>query len=336
MSKRKIYDHYGLYVEQFFQAGRYLGFYTKDHIFLLVPDQSASQDDWETKWNWAQQLMRLGDKSTALYIPPLSGQRAVPIDGENQLLFQVPHMFAQKRLEDGEELQAFHQLSTRLFTETTSHFFTDRWCDWWGKRIDQLENWFWNVRKKTTYTRVDRFFLQTFPYYIGRAENAIQYVKETASLMPSFAKGSLCHFCYTPFSWVTVGEGINPVKLPVDWLYDHPARDIAEWVRYAFEEEYDHQQISTFIDQYTKTSRLSRLDRQLIFGRLLFPYYYIEQLERLYLQETIPERETAERELRRLWDREAAHLDQLAQFLKTEVSRWETEPKWLLQQKNFA
>ena len=48
-----------------------------------------------------------------------------------------------------------------------------------GKRLDQLEK-FWQSQVMNHPTDVfDQLFIESFPYYLGVAENAIQYVVDT-------------------------------------------------------------------------------------------------------------------------------------------------------------
>ena len=39
---------------------------------------------------------------------------------------------------------------------------------------------------------------------------------------------TICQERFTPLLW----HQTKRLKLPFDWVYDHPTRDIAEWIRY--------------------------------------------------------------------------------------------------------
>lgn len=54
MMQRMVYDYYGLYMVEMFQAGRYSGFYTQDKTYVFVPENQEDSSLWEEKLQWAQ------------------------------------------------------------------------------------------------------------------------------------------------------------------------------------------------------------------------------------------------------------------------------------------
>ena len=76
----------------------------------------------------------------------------------------------------------------------------------------------------------DRLFIESFPYYLGVAENAIQYVVDTEmDDTPQLTDAAtICQERFTPLLW----HQTKRLKLPFDWVYDRPSRDIAEWMPY--------------------------------------------------------------------------------------------------------
>ena len=99
-----------------------------------------------------------------------------------------------------------------------------------GKRLDRLEK-FWQSQVMNHPTDVfDQLFIESFPYYLGVAENAIQYVVDTEmDDTPQLTDAAtICQERFTPLLW----HQTKRLKLPFDWVYDHPTRDIAELIRY--------------------------------------------------------------------------------------------------------
>ncbi|MFB4163149.1 spore coat putative kinase YutH [Alteribacillus sp. JSM 102045] len=333
MMERNVYEHYGIYINGSFKAGDYTGFSDGNSMYLLVPDLSQQPDEWEDKLSWAEQLRWLGDESIAVFVSPYTREYSVPVDGEKQLLFQVvPPKSAEGRNlnQEGTMLGDFHKRGMNLFPHAAPRPFSDRWCDWWETRLEQLETWYSNVRKKTTYSPMDKWFLQTFPYYIGRTENAIQWLKETSWQVENREEpGCITHFCFTSKTWVTLDQHSPPVKLPSDWLYDHPSRDVAEWIRHAMEEEKRENEIYDFLHNYEQKNELSGFGRKLVLGRLLFPYYYMEQLEQTYLRENTGGQEDALKKLQLLWEKESDRIKQLSALFPSFLPRKEEMPKWL-------
>lgn len=76
----------------------------------------------------------------------------------------------------------------------------------------------------------DKLFIESFPYYLGLGENAIQYLADTElddRPLP-VDSGTICHQRFTRETWE------NAFSLPVDFVFDHGGRDIAECLRYDF------------------------------------------------------------------------------------------------------
>ena len=146
-------------------------------------------------------------------------------------------------------------------------------------------------------------------------------------------QGTICHFCFTSASWVVIRERTPPVKLPSDWVYDHPARDIAEWIRYQlndFEARDKQKSILQFINSYEERFSLTSFTRNMMFGRLLFPYHYVEQVEQIYLREAPKENGRLNECLQTIWDNEGEQMKQMSYLLKNVVSNNEShEPAWI-------
>lgn len=88
-----------------------------------------------------------------------------------------------------------------------------------GKRLDQLER-FWQSQLMNQPSDVfDQLFIESFPYYLGIAENAIQYVVDTEiDDTPQLADAAtICQERFTPLLW----QQTNKLKIPIDWVYDH-------------------------------------------------------------------------------------------------------------------
>ncbi|RSL34135.1 spore coat protein YutH [Salibacterium salarium] len=332
MMQRMVYDYYGLYVEEQFQVGRYTGFATKDANYLFVPESQENTSLWEEKLQWAQ-VMRQGDQTVALFIPSIQKNRSITLDGEKQLLFQL---YVEKTRDDGteeyngSELATFHNQGMVMFPPVSSELFVQRWSEWWEKRLEQLENWYQSVKTKPAFSLMDRWFIKTFPYYLGMTENAIQCLKAIPVHERTEEAGCISHFCYTPAAWVTIAPNTRPIKLPSDWLYDHPTRDIAEWMRYAMEQGYSHTQIENFVQSYERHNQVTSFGWDLIIGRLLFPYYYLEQMEQTYLRENIGTMEETLYHLEQSWEKEGTRLEQIASLKEIFPYHFQKLPDWLL------
>ncbi len=99
---------------------------------------------------------------------------------------------------------------------------------------------------------VDEQFVETFPYYLGVAENAVQYVMDT-QLDEAPMRGdmpTICHEQFTPETW-------EMGKIPTDWVFDHASRDVAEWIRKQWLTKQSDETIVRFYKRMNMCNRLA-------------------------------------------------------------------------------
>ena len=132
---------------------------------------------------------------------------------------------------------------------------------WNGKLYIEPENEF------------DVLFIETFPYYMGLAENAIQYLTDTEidDKPTQVDHGTLCHERFTHSVW----KGPYFVKNPFEWVFDHASRDLAEWIRerYFANIQTSQPDIKSFLTDYRSLATLSPFSWRLLYARLLFPLH---------------------------------------------------------------
>mgnify|MGYP001160540622 FL=1 len=325
MYDHHLYERYGKKAEEWLRIGPYDGFESDGEYFVFVPFHET-EERWKEKWQWAYYLEQQGERALAQAVPTVSGDMMTAFAEEFYLLFRLP-LIQKERDWNDEELGAlalFHEKGRAISETVLDTYFSERWCHWWDVRLQQLEEWYKRVRKKRTQSSLDKFFMETFPYYVGRTENAIQWFKRKAS-SADWVHGVIAHHTFTPSTWLAVSEHCEYVKLPTDWLYDHPTRDIAEWLRHEENIKKMFDNLSLYEHIYPLTER----SRHFLFGRLLFPYEYIHTIEETYQQEAMEDREGLEVKLQELWKKEPATLEKLAHFLRAYMPNEEDVPTWL-------
>lgn len=327
MYERHMYEQYGMRAESWVQFGKHVGFEWNGEYFLFVPFH-GTEEEWEEKLQWIDFFHQQGEWAIAQPVFSESGNMTTTFAEQSYLLFHLPEI-RKKESSWNEELVGlanFHDKGKTLVSPVLDTYFSERWCHWWNLRLEQLEEWYRIIRKKRTYSSLDYFFIETFPYYAGRTENAIQWFKRRTA-PAQWTNGVIAHRAFTSDCWLAVSEKSEFVKLPTDWRYDHPTRDIAEWLR---EKEHMEQALEQ-VYSYEQTYPLTERNREFIFGRLLFPYEYFHAVEETYQRET----DILEANLLHLWQREPIILEQLAYLLRTYVSVGEDVPEWLLQSSIF-
>jgi spore coat protein YutH len=94
-------------------------------------------------------------------------------------------------------------------------------------------------------------------------------------------RGTIC-FRRFPYE-----QNVESILTPDGWVYDHPARDISEWIRALYWQEAGtadvYRKMTTFLNDYERIKPLTISCWRLIYGRLLFPLHYFEAIEGYYM-----------------------------------------------------
>lgn len=125
--------------------------------------------------------------------------------------------------------------------------------------------------------------IEAFPYYSGLAENAIQYLVDTELDDNPGAEdsGTICHQRMERDTW----SEESLIRIPGDWVFDHAARDIAEYMRstYLYHRDDLLNEGFLFLQEYEQVTPLSSFSKRLFYSRLLFPLHFFETVESYYI-----------------------------------------------------
>lgn len=139
------------------------------------------------------------------------------------------------------------------------------WKELWEKKIDFLEEKY----KNNTDNDLENI---SFYYYIGLAENAIQYINETIENFKPNSLDSIMISHKRIKNDISLIDYYNPTTI----IFDHKVRDIAEYIKNQFiNNSYNS---SLFIEIMEKIE-LSDFGANLLFARLLFPCFYFDELD---------------------------------------------------------
>ncbi|MED5053227.1 spore coat protein YutH [Anoxybacillus rupiensis] len=314
-----INDEYGLSIEQTEKMGEYDTFLFKNERYMIVPVEQRTGEEVNELYQMGMYLHAKGDLSVASFVQTKTGTIiAYHQDRPFVVLRIYPHIYT-RTIPIGKELAKMHEQG-RHFPAYIAHCKRiGRWKELWGQRLDQMED-FWREKVKVPReTEFEQLFIESFPYYMGLTENAIQYITDTElDEQPYFVdSATICHERIAHTLWA---EG-REVKLPTDWVYDHCARDLAEWVRalYMKEGRSDDEQIRRFFREYERLTPLSAFAWRLIYARLVFPLHYFECIEGYYSANKEEERHGREQMLRTI----LANTRNYEQFLATFYDRLE-------------
>lgn len=178
----------------------------------------------------------------------------------------------------GSMLSKFHLIGFSYPYQPSSISSYGKWQELWIEKIDQYEAYYRHLLQQRPLTSAIREFIDLFPYIIGLAENAIQYMhvvnQETQFNdhdQPTFTFGRYHDHINQPFIWSH------------QLVYDHPARDLAEKLRQSMKQKDGLQTESNilFLQEYLHENPLSVFGWKLLFCRLLFPIHLLEYVDQV-------------------------------------------------------
>lgn len=178
----------------------------------------------------------------------------------------------------GSMLSRFHLTGFSYPYQPGSISSYGKWQQLWIDKIDQYEAYYRHLLQKRPMTSDSRKIADLFPYIIGLAENAIQYMhiinQET-------------RFNDHDQPTITFGRYHDQINQPFIWshqlVYDHPVRDIAEKLRPIMKQKdgLQNEHITLFLQEYLNWNPLSVFGWKLLFCRLLFPVHLLEYVDQL-------------------------------------------------------
>ncbi|WP_170008059.1 spore coat putative kinase YutH [Bacillus fonticola] len=283
MTIHGVLQEYGIEATQTFLYGRYQATSVGGVLYLIVPVTNMEQQELYEMHRMAEHIANQGDKSVARFLPAKQdqyvvkdGQEAYVVLYNNQMEYRTPSSI-------GRKLAKFHWRARTIPERVESLNRIGQWKTLWEQRLEQMEQVWQGMMMGGFETEFDRLFVESFPYYMALTDNAIQYVVDTE--MDETPKdgdaGTACHLRFHEGTWTDQGY----VKVPMDWVFDHAGRDLADWTR-GQHETYGQtlaHHVQTFYRDYQSYGPLSPFSWRLIYGRLLFPLHYLECVEEFYL-----------------------------------------------------
>jgi spore coat protein YutH len=283
--KKTIYEEYGIKVQEISKLSHYESFRVHQTDFLIVPVTHFDEEELYELYHLSQFMLEKREPHVATIVLTKKNHLFFEKDKVRYAIIKCSPYSQGRFTQMGRELARFHQKARTYPYQVTKTLRIGQWKILWEKRLDQLETFWHGKILSQPLTKFEKMFAESFPYYLGLAENAIQYLVDTEldeEPLP-IDSGTICHLRFHLSTW-------NPamcVKLPTEWVYDHGSRDIAEYMRHLFFEKQEEIQLNgfSFMDEYDRTSPLSAFSWRLIYSRLLFPIHYFECVENYYLSQ---------------------------------------------------
>lgn len=281
--KRLLKESYGMNVSGKIEITLSRPFEWQDYLYIVVQTPHQTVDVISELQTIATHLHQNGDRDVCLFVPTKEGAFIAERENEKYCLLVNLFKTSPKQKKIGRKLAKMHVRGRTLPHSVRSVNRVGQWKQLWEQRLEQMEK-VWNERVfQLPENDFERMFFESFPYFMGLTENAIQYLVDTEiDDEPLYSdSGTVCHERFSKHSW---GQ-LYCLKNPFDWVLDHCSRDLAEWTRecYFQNKQTYRPLIQNFYANYQSIARLSSFSWRLLYSRLLFPLHYFECIENYYM-----------------------------------------------------
>ncbi len=337
MNKQLLYEQYGITVDQENNNGDMTIFKGGGNLFLSFTINMEEQELNERN-NLAYHMHSQGERG--VWLPLLNKEQKLltQIDSKNYVVCAMGIEMNPSH-EVGRELAIFHYRGRSVPQRITYCSRIGKWKEMWEQRIDQVERVWREKLTAKPQNEFEKLFIDSFPYYSGIAENSVQYLVDTEiDENPEMVDGGTV--CYERFTSDTWGPGSHG-KLFSDWVFDHSARDIAEWIRgYYFKQPNTyHQGVESFLRQYQSIAPLSTFSARMLYSRMLLPVHYFEVIEQYYVTKSEGEKTRLEERLENfmkqssIYERMLSELFELAGIPKGNIKM--VVPEWIMKRRSI-
>ncbi|WP_080875112.1 hypothetical protein [Oceanobacillus timonensis] len=203
----------------------------------------------------------------------------------------------------GKMLGDIHRIGSGFQYEPKTISSYGLWKKLWEEKITFFENELTRQAKEETSSKYLSEVMDVLPYIVGVSENAIQYLRESEK------EQRILQTDQSTISFSRWSSSEKKIIWTDELVYDHPTRDIAEYIRYAYLQNKSDAEINQFLNDYQDYQPLSVFAWRLIFARLSFPIHLYDFLEGAFqypdfraLQQLLNHQETYERRLARFYE----------------------------------
>ncbi|HEY2420465.1 MAG TPA: spore coat protein YutH [Neobacillus sp.] len=283
MLRKMLEDQYGIKVEEYVKLDMFDALRGNGWLYLISKPGGRDETELSELEKIAEHLRNYGDQHVPIFLPTKDGSLLATWEENQYCVLANRQTENQPKIKLGRKLAKFHERGRRVPFEIERSSRIGQWKDLWEKRLEQMEKVWNGLLFQTPEDEFERMFVESFPYYLGLTENAIQYLVDTEidDTPDESDSGTVCHERFTKNSW---GENYY-IKNPFDWVFDHRSRDIAEWTRERYFrniQTYDLE-LKQFFAEYQSIAPLSSFSWRLLYSRLLFPLHYFDCVENYYL-----------------------------------------------------
>jgi len=271
---QSLLSHYALSGRLIKQEAGQQWYQTSRGTVLMFPDRQVMFPSLDGLAELSNYLIKKGEQGVALPLKNKENRWVTEMGEQRVVAFLLSDQGLEQSLEKGQMLATFHNKSNHFQLMNPRDPYI-QWPDFWSQRVDQLHKWYVEtLQHEENPTSYEELLLLSYPYIVGRAGNAIQYIVDVLRDRYFSEVLTVCHH--------RLDSDLMHLGFSPHWLIDHPARDIAEWTRDQIMKNGEQraiQEMAHFIEAYQTVRPLSQEAYALIYGRLLFPSDYFDHID---------------------------------------------------------
>lgn len=255
--KETIKFYYNTYIKDIYELNNGYYFYYNNYKYYFI-EYTRDINELEILFNISNELYNKNILVNT-FILNKDNKIFTTLENKNYVMLRVNSIESDKyNLKD---IIKFNNLYT-------SDKKIEPWTTLWKNKIDAFENQISELNNEYPIIQ------NTFDYYIGLAENAISYVNDTLLEENDFII-NLNH--------KRINESYQGyVNNPLTFTFDYRVRDISEYIKYNFfNNKLNYDEINDLI----YSNYLNKGELRLLFGRLLYPSYYLDTLKNIFMYE---------------------------------------------------
>lgn len=270
-----------LVTEQQIKVDGVTGFQQGEHIYIIIPSSANPYYHYEQR-AVAEFLLEQGIENLAVPVSNANGELLTVWEDKEYVVLRINNSANRLTFSHPEQLARFHQAGAGYPYQPNTFSSYGHWKKLWADKLAYFEKIYHQLYEERPVSRYQRLIIDTFPYLSGLTENALQYLQETET-ETRYHNNDQPTFTFQRYRQ----QSEKAIIWPNDIVYDHPARDIAEYLRGGLLQAANGfpRQVNTFLNNYNNHYPLSIFGWRLVFARLLLPVHLFDQIEQGLLEE---------------------------------------------------
>lgn len=259
--KNNIMYYYNLIIDTLYQNNNYYYFYLNEERYeLTIYDRNIKEQ---------QAIYELNKKMILSNIMV----HEIILNKDNYVITtinNIPYILYKVYINKDKELSLSELTHLSNFNfESDSILNRNNWNILWSTKIDYLEYQINQIGLKYP------ILVDSFNYFVGLAENAISYAKNTEleSKKELVDKEVISH------RKLKLTDTINTIYDPINIITDHKSRDLAEYIKLSFFK--NKKNIFNELNKYFSNNYYSIYGIRLLFARILYPSFYFDTYEEI-------------------------------------------------------